>query len=152
MTLLDLKSLNESIKRILKNFETSQNTNHLEIHFFQQWLELGRKLFELAMQTEIEKYESTLKGSHQKSIKSYHTRLGTIKLTRRLFKTQEYFEYSADKKFSLPSNGWLPDVQKLACIFGLETDSMLQVYLKKPARWKLQVKPLQIKSSSWVLK
>ena len=123
MNILDPKSVEESIVKVLKIFKEVKSISESEVNFHNQWLDLGRQLFESNIQYQIEDCEKVLTGAHQKYAKSYHTRLGTIRLIRKSYiNTEGGYVCHADSFLSLPSNGWLASVQKLACTFGLETD------------------------------
>ena len=77
---------------------------------------LGRTLFEESIQNQIESYEKGLTGCQQKWERWYHSRLGDIRLIRRVYSGG----VEVDKVLKLPENGWLSSVEKLATLLGIE--------------------------------
>jgi hypothetical protein len=122
MNSLDLKSMEESIVEILKSLKDTSSIAQAEKRFYKQWRELGCHLFENQMQEEIRTYEKTLSSPQQRWSRNYQTRFGTIRLERSAYSSTEGLSCPADKFFALPENGWLASVEKLACLFGMETD------------------------------
>lgn len=122
MNVLEPEMLIGAINNLLKVFEKEQSICKSEYQFYKRWLDLGRELFQHRIQSQIDAYESNQKNAHQKYSKRYHTRMGTIQLVRTSYRITNGYECLADKKLKLPESGWLPSIQKLACIFGIETD------------------------------
>lgn len=122
MRILEPKNVEESIDSVLKSLSIAKKITEVEKCFHKKWQELGRLIFESHMQEEIDAYEKTQKGSRQRWSKNYQTRFGEIRLKRRVYCENGSLKCRADEHFGLPENGWLPTVEKLASVFGIEMD------------------------------
>ena len=89
--------------------------------FAQAWRELGCQIIQQQLQEQLESAESKHSGSRQRRSKHYHTPLGTITLTRRVYGSKGG-QCLGDQSLELPSNGWFRSVEELSCGLGVTSE------------------------------
>ncbi len=70
------------------------------------------------LQKQLEVAESQHKGARQRREKHYHTPLGTIQLTRRMYGSLGG-ECLGEQALGLPADGWFKEVKELGCALGV---------------------------------
>ena len=107
----------------LQLFTQSQEPAELQItEFEQRWKALGRQILEESLQQTVEAIEHGRSHCRRKRKHHYHTPLGSIVLTRRIYDGDDGPMCWADQTLMLPSNGWFTCVQELACGLGVSSE------------------------------
>lgn len=89
--------------------------------FVEVWRELGCHIIQQQLQTQLAAVEAKYSGSRQRRSKRYHTPLGTIALTRRVYGSKGG-ECLGEKKLGLPADGWFSQVKELGCALGVGSE------------------------------
>ncbi len=89
--------------------------------FTQVWRELGCEILQQQLQEQLEAAESRHAGSRQRRKKHYHTPLGTIELSRRVYGSKGG-QCLGEQALELPTNGWFRSVEELSCGLGVTSE------------------------------
>lgn len=88
--------------------------------FAEAWRELGCTILQRQLQAHLEEAEASYAGARQRRPKRYHTPLGTIALTRRVY--NEGGECLGATALGLPIDGWFSAVKELGCAVGVGSE------------------------------
>jgi hypothetical protein len=106
----------------LKLFAASPQAAEASVNeFVEVWRDLGRRLVQQQLQAQLETAEADYTGSRQRRSKRYHTPLGTVELTRRVYGSQGG-ECLGEQALGLPADGWFSQVQELGCALGVGSE------------------------------
>jgi hypothetical protein len=106
----------------LKLFAASPQAAEASVNeFVEVWRELGCSLVQQQLQTQLEAAETDYTGARQRRSKRYHTPLGTVELTRRVYGSQGG-ECLGEKALGLPADGWFSQVKELGCALGVGSE------------------------------
>lgn len=101
--------------------EQPGNAEEMVSEFAQAWRELGRKIIEQKLQEQLKRAEAEYGGGRQRRSKRYHTPLGTINLTRRVYGSKNG-QCLGEQTLGLPANGWFRSVEELSCGLGVSSE------------------------------
>jgi hypothetical protein len=90
--------------------------------FYQFWQELGRKVQEQLIQSQIEEAEAKYEHPRTKKKKIYYTPLGEMEIKRRGYQKSNGIKFLVDNELGLPQEKWLPSVLELACALGVSSE------------------------------
>ena len=88
--------------------------------FAEAWRELGCRILQAQLQAQLEVAEASYSGARQRRSKRYHTPLGTIELSRRVY--NEGGACLGASALGLPADGWFSTVKELGCALGVGSE------------------------------
>ncbi|NET37555.1 MAG: ISKra4 family transposase [Cyanothece sp. SIO1E1] len=88
--------------------------------FAEAWRELGCTIVQGQLQAQLEVAEASYAGARQRRSKRYHTPLGTVELTRRVY--DQGGECLGATALGLPVDGWFSSVKELGCALGVGSE------------------------------
>lgn len=128
-----LHSITEQLEPLLQAAQSFEAFDAFVSQFHQSWMQIGQTLQQAVIQQRIEQLEQGQTGCRQKRSRHYHTPMGTIELTRRVYDTPQGSVCFADEQLGLPATAWLPQVLELASALGVGSEFPNAVQLLK--RW-----------------
>ena len=106
----------------LKLFASSPQDAEASVNeFVEVWRELGCTIVQQQLQAQLEAAEAEFSGARQRRSKRYHTPLGTLELTRRVYGAQGG-ECLGAKTLGLPADGWFSSLKELGCALGVGSE------------------------------
>lgn len=125
-----LHCITEPLEALVQAGQSFEAFDTFVSEFQQRWMQLGQTLQQTLIQQRIEALEQGQVGCRQKRTRHYHTPLGTITLTRRVYDTAGGSVCLADEQLGLPATAWLAQVLELASALGVgsEFPNALQLF------------------------
>ena len=126
-----LDCITEPLEALLQTAQSFEGFEAFVSAFHQSWMQIGQTLQQAVIQQRIAALEKGQTGCRQKRSRHYHTPLGTIELTRRVYDTPQGSICLADEQLGLPASAWLPQVLELASALGVGSEFPNAVQLFK---------------------
>ncbi|MDA0266327.1 MAG: ISKra4 family transposase [Cyanobacteria bacterium] len=106
----------------LQLFATSAQSAEASVNeFVEVWRDLGCRILQQQLQAQLAAVEVKYTGARQRRSKRYHTPLGTINLSRRVYGSKGS-ECLGEKALGLPADGWFSQVKELGCALGVGSE------------------------------
>lgn len=119
---MNLDSLISEQLSKLKLFSHSPQAAEASVNeFVEAWRDLGCAILQQQLQAQLEAAEAEHSGARQRRSKRYHTPLGTVELTRRVYGSPSG-ECHGEKALGLPTDGWFSAVKELGCALGVGSE------------------------------
>lgn len=128
-----LHSITQHLEPLLQAAQSFEQFDAFVTQFHQSWMQIGQTLQQTLIQQRIAALEQGQTGCRQKRSRHYHTPMGTIELTRRVYESDQGSVCLADEQLGLPATAWLPQVLELASALGVGSEFPNAVQLFK--RW-----------------
>jgi len=118
---MELDSLIQEHLGKLQLFSATPHAAEASVNeFVEAWRDLGCRILQQQLQRQLEQAEAEHSGARQRRGKRYHTPLGTLELTRRVYDPDG--DCLGEQALGLPPDGWFSSVKELGCALGVGSE------------------------------